>query len=102
MSICLFFQSALPLAGTRAKIVEAQQKHGDILKYFWISEGGETSRRAKEDAAEYGFDARSDFMIQWNKEHSELIQLIPKIFYEVFGNDKILVRNNDYEVIPPP
>jgi hypothetical protein len=102
MSTCFFFQSSFPLAVTRQKVDEAKKKYGDILNYFWISQGVEATPFDKEDAAEYGMEVRSTFLIEWNKERSELMQFIPKIFYEIFGNDKVLVRNNDYDVIPPP
>ena len=40
-------------------------------------------------------------MIQWNKEEgSELISQIPRIIYDTFGRDNVLVYDNDYDVIP--
>jgi hypothetical protein len=101
MSTCFFLNSALPLEETRARIAIAREKYHDVLDYFWISEVGDANDYDREADAEVGFTPQSGFMIQWNKERSELLRLIPVIFYEVFGKDNILVRDNNYDVIPP-
>jgi hypothetical protein len=102
MSTCFFLHSTLPLDETRARVAAAQEKYHDVLIYFWISEVGVADDANREADAEVGFTPQSGFMIQWNKERSELLRRIPVIFYEVFGKDKILVRDNNYDVIPPP
>jgi hypothetical protein len=101
MSICFTFFTPLSVAETETMLSEVRARHGDVLKFYWSSEVGETLPRIREDAAECGFDSRSDFLVQWNKQRSELISLIPAIFHEVFGKN-ILVRDNNYEVVPPP
>ncbi|HEY8161302.1 MAG: hypothetical protein ACR650_04410 [Methylocystis sp.] len=102
MSICFALHSALSPDQTRERISQAQEKYRDILRYFWISKVGDAEPYNCEDDAEFGFDPKSTFLIQWNKERSELIRLIPGIFYEVFGKDNILIRDNNYDVVPPP
>jgi hypothetical protein len=78
----------------------AQERHGDVLKFFWISDVVPLEERMKEDAARYGLKASCGFLIQWNKEGgSEFIPDIPRIMYEVFGRDKLLVWDLNHEVI---
>ena len=102
MSTCFFFDSALPLDQTKERIAQAREKYRDILRYFWVSEVGEADSHDIENDAEYGFVPKCTFLIQWNKERSELLELIPAIFYEAFEKDSILVRDNNYDVVPPP
>jgi hypothetical protein len=102
MSTCFFFDSALPLDQTKELLSQAREKYRDILRYFWLSEVGEARPPNIEDDAEYGFDPKCTFLIEWNKERSELLELIPAIFYEAFGTDNILIRDNNYDVVPPP
>lgn len=101
MSICFACKSSLSLDETRMKVSDAKRLYQDILKYFWISEGREAEDFEREDAAEHGFTPKSAFMIQWNKEGgSEFIRQVPRIMYEVFGRDKLLVYDDNYEVVP--
>ncbi|PPD00249.1 MAG: hypothetical protein CTY36_10230 [Methylocystis sp.] len=101
MSICFFCSSALPLPETREKIVDAKMRFHDVLRHFWISDGRELAQNDREEAAAHGFNALSGFMIQWNKEEgSELISQIPRIIYDTFGRDNVLVYDNDYDLIP--
>lgn len=102
MSICFALNSALSPDQTKERISQAQEKYGDILRYFWISKVGEAESYNREDDAEFGFEPKSTFLIQWNKERSELIRLIPVIFYDIFGKDNVLIRDNNYDVVPPP
>jgi hypothetical protein len=100
MSIFFSCMSSLPIEETRAKIDYAQERYHDILRYFWISKVAEAPSSSREAAAEYGFDAISLFLIQWNKEGgSEFIPQIPQIMYEVFGRDKLLVFDLNLEPI---
>lgn len=101
MSICFALDSAFPVDETRRRIAEAEKQYDGILSYFWISKVGEAEAFNLEDDAEFGFQPKSIFLIQWNKERSELIPMIPPIFYEVFGRDKILIRDNNYDIVPP-
>ena len=56
----------------------------------------------RERAAEHGVTAKSGFLIQWNKEGgAEYIPEIPRVMYESFGRDKVLVFDLNYELIPP-
>lgn len=101
MPISFSLHSALLVDETRQRILHAQEKYGDILSYFWISKVGNAEQYNIEDDAEFGFHPRSCFIVQWNKDRPELIQLIPRIFYELFGKENILIRNDDYDVVPP-
>jgi len=101
MSTCFFLNSALPSDQTEERILQAQKKYEATLRYFWISKVGNADDFNREDDAEFGFQPRTRFVIQWNKERSELLSLIPKIFYEVFGKENILIRDNNYDVVPP-
>lgn len=102
MSICFSLHSALPTEQTRQKIAQALEKYGEILSFFWISNVSDADEFNREDDSEFSFVPKSRFIIQWNKERSELMKLIPVIFYEIFGSESILVRDNNYEIIPPP
>jgi hypothetical protein len=101
MSLCFAIDSTLSEEKTRQRLAETKDKFSDILEYFWISEVRPASSRDLDDDLEYGFIPKCAFMIQWNNERPELVALIPKIFYETFGND-LLIRDNNYDVIPPP
>jgi len=102
MSISFSLHSALPPDQTIELISRIGAQHADILRYFWISKVGECRPHNREDDAEYGFEPKSTFIIQWNKERSELIRRIPELFYDVFGVENILIRDNNYDVVPPP
>lgn len=101
MSLCFSIHSKLSENETTRRLSEAKDKFVDILEYFWISDVRPATSRNFEDDVEYGFVPKCAFMIQWNKERPELVALIPKIFYEAFGED-LLIRDNNYDVIPPP
>ncbi|PWB90608.1 hypothetical protein C5688_08730 [Methylocystis sp. MitZ-2018] len=102
MSIFVTCSSAYSPEEARQKIAQADDRCHDILKHFWISEVGEPLPHERERAAEYGVTANSGFLIQWNKEGgAEYIPDIPRIIYEVFGRDKILVFDLNDELIPP-
>lgn len=102
MSVSFLLASALSPDMTRDRIVEAKEKYKDVLDYFWISEIGESSPALVYEDRKYHFIQRCNFIVQWNKERSELIPMIPRIFYEIFGIGVILIRNDSYDVIPPP
>lgn len=102
MSIFVICSSAYSPEETRRKIGEADERYHDVLKHFWISGVGAAQNHDGARAAEHGLIAHSTFLIQWNKEGgSEYIPEIPRIIYEVFGRDKVLVFDLDYELIPP-
>lgn len=102
MSIFVICSSVYSPEETRGKIAEADERHHDILKHFWISEVGAAQKHDQAHAAEHGLLANSSFLIQWNKEGgAEYIPDIPRIIYEVFGRDNVLVFDLDYELIPP-
>lgn len=100
MSIFVTCHTSDTVEEARAKVALAQEKYQNILRYFWISEVGPEIQSAKEIAAEHGLTANSGFLIQWNKNGgSEFIPEIPRIMYEVFGRDKLLVFDLNYELI---
>jgi hypothetical protein len=102
MSIFVTCSSAYSPEEARQKIAQADDRYHDILKYFWISEVGEPLEHERERAAEHGVTAKSGFLIQWNKEGgAEYIPEIPRVMYESFGRDKVLVFDLNYELIPP-
>lgn len=102
MSICFSLHSAFPVDQTIERIALAQAKYNEVLRYFWISDVGEPSARGIEIDAEYGFRPKANFMVQWNKERSEFIQMIPEIFWEVFGEENLLIRDDTCDVITRP
>lgn len=102
MSTCFFFDSALPVDQTKELLSQARERHRDILRHFWISDVGDARPHNIENDSEYGFVPKCTFLIEWDKECSELLELIPAIFYEAFGKENILVRDNNYDVVPPP
>ncbi len=102
MAIFVMCSSAYPPEEARRKIAEANELHHDILKHFWISDVREPLEHEQEHATEHGITVKSGFLIQWNKEGgAEYIPEIPRIIYEVFGRDNVLVFDLDYELIPP-
>lgn len=102
MSISFSIASALPVEQTIERIALAQSKYAEILHYFWISDVGEPSARGIEIDADYGFHPKANFMVQWNKNRSEFIRMIPEIFWEVFGEENLLIRDDTCDVITRP
>ncbi|WP_442754700.1 hypothetical protein ACNHKD_17165 [Methylocystis sp. JAN1] len=102
MSICFALDSALPPEKTKERISLAREKYADVLSYFWISEVRASDPYEVEDDAEYGFLPKAAFMIQWNKDRSEFIRMIPEIFWEVFGEENLLIRDDSCDVITRP
>ncbi|MGJ0511134.1 hypothetical protein [Methylocystis sp.] len=102
MSIFVMCSSAYPPEEARQKIANAIERYHDILKHFWVSDVREPLEHEQEHATEYGITVNSGFLVQWNKEGgAEYIPEIPRIIYEVFGRDNVLVFDLDYELIPP-
>jgi hypothetical protein len=101
MAIFFSMHCSLPVSEANQLIAEARREYPKVLGYFWISEAREALAPNRERDLEYGFEPKSCFLVQWNQERSELIRLVPKIFYKVFGNDNLLVRDLNYELIPP-
>lgn len=101
MSLCFAVDSKLSGIETRRRLVEMREKYASVLDYFWISNVRPALPRDIENDKEHGFVPQSAFMIQWNKERPEFVALMPKVFYEAFGSD-LLIRDDNFDVIPPP
>ncbi len=100
MSIFFIGMSTLSPQETKKLLDRATQSRSAILKHFWISEPSIVKSYDKDTAREYNFDAKSVFLIQWNKEEgSEFIPSIPAILYEAFGPENLLVFDLDRELV---
>lgn len=71
------------------------------MPYFWVSDVIPSNSDTREQEKEYGLDAQCSFLIEWGKESSHPLRIMPKLLYEVFGPDTILVHGLDYELIRP-
>jgi hypothetical protein len=56
----------------------------------------------REIDAQYGFEPKCSFLIQWNKERSEYIRRIPPVFHQIFGKGNILIYDDTCDPVPPP
>ncbi len=102
MAVWICCDSSLPEEITKNLIDEFRGRYPNVIKYFWISEPKPSSRFAQQDAARHGFDAKCSFVVDRNEdEGSRFLNVIPKLLYDVFGSDRILVHGFDYELIRP-
>lgn len=102
MAMWVCCDSGLSEAETTRKIKELEDKHHEIMRDFWVSKPKPCDRFAKEDDLKNGLDAQYSFIVQWNnKEGPDLLKVIPKLLYEVFGTGDILAFDMDGEVIKP-
>ncbi len=101
MSMCIFCNSRLSEEKTRELLGELENRYSETMKYFWVSEVGPCGPHIREIEKENGFDVQCGFLIEWGKESSHPLRIMPKLLYEVFGPDVILVHGLDYELIRP-
>ena len=101
MSMCIFCNSSLSEEKTRALLGELENRYPEMMKYFWVSEVGPCDAGIRERERENGLDVQCDFLIEWGKESAYPLRIMPKLLYEVFGPDVILVHGLDYELIRP-
>lgn len=100
MSIFFVGMSSFTSEKTKLILQQVQQLQSAVLDYFWISDVGAPDRYDLETARKFGFDVRSAFLVQWNKEGgSEFIPSIPKLLYEAFGRENLLVFDLDRELV---
>lgn len=100
MAVWICCDSSVPEEITKNLIDEFKGRYPNIIKYFWISEPKPSSKFAQQEAARHGFDAKCSFIIDRNEdEGSRFVNVIPKLLYDVFGSDRILVHGFDYELI---
>ena len=102
MAVWICCNSSLTEGATSELIVELNRRYPDVLQYFWISEPGPCDNWIREEEAKNGLSVKCGFIIQRNNdEGSRFLNVIPKLLYEVFGRDRILVHGFDYELIRP-
>jgi hypothetical protein len=102
MAVWICCNSSLSEEMTKNLIEEFKGLHPNIMQYFWVSEPKPCSNFVQQDAARLGFDAKCSFVIDRNDdEGSRFLNVIPKLLYELFGQDTILVHGFDYELIRP-
>ena len=102
MAMWICCNSSLSLEKTGELIGELDRRYPDIMRDFWVSKPKPCDSFAKEDDLKNGLDAQYSFIVQWNnKEGPDLLKVIPKLLYEVFGTDDILAIDMDGEVIKP-
>jgi len=102
MAVWICCNSSLTKGATSELIVELNRRYPDIFRYFWISEPGPCDNWTRDEEVKNGLNVMCGFIIQRNEdEGSRFLNVIPKLLYEVFGRDKILVHGFDYELIRP-
>lgn len=102
MTMWISCHSSLSEVKTRELIKELRIKFPEVMKYFWVSEPAECNSEIREDDAKNGLDARYSFIIERiNDESPYCLRIMPRLLYEVFGPDTILVHGLDYELIRP-
>lgn len=102
MAMWISCDSSLSEIETTRKIKELEDKHPEIMQYFWVSKPKPCDRYVREDAQKNGLDAKYSFIVQRNDEEgSPFLRVIPKLLYEVFGQETILALDMDGEVITP-
>ena len=94
------FNSSLSEEKTSELIGELERRYPEIMQYFWVSKPKPCDRYVREDAQKNGLDAKYSFIVQRNDEEgSPFLRVIPKLLYEVFGQETILALDMDGEVI---
>lgn len=102
MAMWICCNSRLSEERTGELIGELNRRYPDIMRDFWVSKPKTCDRYVREDALANGLDARCGFVVEWNnKEGPDLLKVIPRLLYEVFGTDDILAIDMDGEVIKP-
>jgi hypothetical protein len=100
MAMWVSCDSGLSEIETSRKIKELEDKHPEIMQYFWVSKPKPCDSYAMEDALKIGLKAQYSFIVQRNNtEGPDLLRVIPKLLYEVFGTEVILPIDMDGEVI---
>jgi len=102
MAMWISCHTSLSEEKTREIIKELQTRFPEIMQYFWVSEPGPCNSEIREDDVKNGLDARYSFIVERITDESPYcLRIMPKLLYEVFGPDTILVHGLDYELIRP-
>ncbi len=102
MAMWVICSSSLSEDKTGELTGELNRLHLEVMQYFWASKPKTCAQYVRESALENGLDAKYSFIVQRNnKEGPDLLRVIPKLLYEVFGTDDILAFDMDGEVIKP-
>jgi hypothetical protein len=102
MAMWICCNSSLSLEKTGELIGELDRRYPDIMRDFWVSKPKTCDHYVREDALANGLDAQCSFVVEWNnKDGPDLLKVIPKLLYEVFGTKVILAFDMDGEVIKP-
>lgn len=102
MSMWISCNSSLSEERTSELIGELNRRYPEIMQYFWVSEVGPCERISRERERENGLDPLCDFIVERCDDESPYpLRIMPKLLYEVFGPDVILVHGLDYELIRP-
>ena len=102
MAMWISCHSSLSEEKTRELIRDLHSRFPEIMQYFWVSEPGPCNQKTRAEEAKNGIDAQCSFVVERNyDEGSHFMKLMPKLLYEVFGPDVILVRGLDYLLVRP-
>jgi hypothetical protein len=94
--------SSLSEKKTTELIKELKDRYPEVMQYFWVSEVGPCNPSLREKEKENGLDTLCDFIVERVTDESPYcLRIIPRLLYEVFGPDAILVHGLDYELIRP-
>jgi hypothetical protein len=102
MAMWVICSSSLSEEKTIELIGELIRLHPEVMQYFWVSKPKSCDGFVRESALENGLNAHYSFIVQRNNtEGPDLLRVIPKLLYEVFGKGVILPIDMDGEVIKP-
>lgn len=102
MAMWISCNSSLTQEKTSELIGQLEKKYPEIMQYFWVSKPKPCDHISFEREKENGLNTMCDFIVERNDDESPYpLRIMPKLLYEVFGPDTILVHGLDYELIRP-
>jgi hypothetical protein len=102
MAMWISCNSSLSIEKTTEYIGELVGRYPEIMQYFWVSKPKPCERINREWEKENGLDPLCSFIVERVTDESPYcLRIMPRLLYEVFGPDTILVHGLDYELIRP-
>ena len=102
MAMWISCNSRLSEEKTNELLGKLKNQYSEIVQYFFVSEARPCNYSLRDREKENGLDALCSFIVERNDDKSPYpLRIMPKLLYEVFGPDTILVHGLDYELIRP-
>ena len=102
MSMWISCNSRLTQEQTSELLGELRNSYPEIMQDFWISEVRPCNPGLRKKERENGLDPLCSFIVERVTDESPYcLRIMPRLLYEVFGPDAILVHGLDYELIRP-